>query len=117
MNAQTTIFLFATVLNHHFPFSFQSRHLALIERVQRSMSLLQSSLLMAPPTVVPQNFATSTPKNSRAGRRSRRPLSERAIRIMEKWYADNQEHPYPSYDSCEVCSSFFYKFNFRLPGS
>ena len=29
-------------------------------------------------------------------------LSETAVRIMERWYERNVDHPYPSYDTAEV---------------
>jgi len=71
---------------------YDQQHHALIDCVERSLSLLE------------QRHTTVVPLS----RRKRYPIckvSPAAISVMQEWYDNNIDHPYPSRDVCQAMAS------------
>ena len=51
--------------------------------------------------VAPTAPAVTTTHSVRREVKRSLPLNKKATAIMEKWYENNQEHPYPSYDTAQ----------------
>ena len=70
---------------------YDQQHHALLDRVEQSLRLVEqreADRLTKKPTV------SATSSSAKVG--------TVAIRIMTSWYERNSEHPYPSYEACEV---------------
>lgn len=102
---------------------YDHQHQQLMERVERSLALLESKLYSKSsshtacdpiqPTIPTESGQVHTPSSETAPMKtpqpSRRhikvcspPLNPVAVRIMTSWYQRNEEHPYPSYETSEV---------------
>jgi hypothetical protein len=66
---------------------YDQQHHALLDRVEQSLCLVEQREAERP--------TKSTPPTSPK-------IGSIAIRIMTAWYERNSEHPYPSYEACEV---------------
>lgn len=100
---------------------YDHQHVALISRIEGSLSLVEektqllqrlqkkqnnsqhatvkedSSLLTVGDSAMPVSVQDSKKKHNYFTA-----LNPVAVRIMSSWYERNKEHPYPSYDTCEV---------------
>lgn len=96
---------------------YNQHHLALIARIESSLELLEKKKQQQDKkrrhkrvtiTVKPETASTSCDHSVMPEYKPYQKhnnfigLNPVAVRIMTNWYQRNQEHPYPSYDTCEI---------------
>ena len=98
----------ATPINNY----YDSRHHFLIDRLEQSVALLVPvpPVPAKQPMPVPAKPQPTKPKKVSTQQSCvKKPRSAtfgaQAVRIMQKWYSSNEEHPYPSYETAEVMAT------------
>ncbi len=81
---------------------YDQQHNCLIDQVESRLSSLETNQ----PQVkqLQHSSTTTTDSQTSANSGQSKSISSVALRIMTNWYNNNSEHPYPSYDTCEVMS-------------
>lgn len=74
---------------------YDQRHNSLIDQLETNLASLEAHPTQATHRSVPAQCTKTTVSKTKS-------IGSVALRIMTSWYERNSEHPYPSYDTCEV---------------